>query len=643
MPNCTKKQNHRLFYHCRYSLKTTIIYLIVILFFCQIGYSQELTNATASQKGNPVTAPLAPTITRIWIGTNSKWDYEYNWSPAGIPNNNDHIIIRPAQHQPRTPDGAYYRAHAKTLTIEEGASLEIPLFSVLFVTSYINIKGTLKMDYLSEIIQEENISNTGTVTIEARSQKISRYDYSYWSSPVTLASGFTLGKLSPNTLPDKYFRWQPTIANGHGNWISVDSTTTMVPGIGYSIRGPQTFPPNPTTRDYFYTKITGTPNNGDITVPIVVGTDANVGGNVTADDDQWNLIGNPYPSAVDITLFLNNPANSALLDGTIYIWTHSRPLSNHVPSPFYGTYMYNYTAADYSTINKFGATSTVQGYYGVSSKYIAPRQAFFVKGLANGNAKFTNNMRADGVYLTRFARTASNTKTDTKKPSATSPEPEQHRIWLNLTNESGAFRQILVGYHTEATMGFDRSLDGQSFGNSGVTFYSIIPEMHLTIQARSLPFEQDQIPLGFTADTQNTYQIGIDHLDGIADSQAIYLEDKLQNSIFDLRTAPYSFTSEAGTFNNRFVLRFTNGTLGTNECSLKNEITLLRGNELTVHSATEKIKAITAFDLLGRKIATYKNIPKNEVTLKSIKKSRRMVFLKITLESGITVDRKTLF
>jgi hypothetical protein len=53
---------------------------------------------------------------------------------------------------------------------------------------------------------------------------------------------------------------------------------------------------------------TGIPNNGIITISI--------GGT-----GSFNLIGNPYPSALDASQFLST--NSGVLGGTIYFWTHS--------------------------------------------------------------------------------------------------------------------------------------------------------------------------------------------------------------------------------------------------------------------------------------------------------------------------------
>ncbi|THF51291.1 hypothetical protein E6C50_05850 [Flavobacterium supellecticarium] len=598
----------------------------------------QLTNGCTASK--PVSVNNK---SKVWQGNNGNWNDPNNWLPVGVPTSDNCVIIKPTSNS-STINGTNYEAQAKTLTVRTNGRLDIPATNGIKVVNKIDVKnnGTLNVDNNASIVQVDNVENSGNVNIRRTTKPMYRYDFTYWNSPVTLASGYTLAMLSPNTLGDKYMKWQPTINGGYGNWISVNNATAMDPRMGYIVRAPQTFDLSPNNKTPYTATFVGTPNNGDITIPIAIGTDANVGGGVTVDDDQWNLIGNPYASAIDVVSFLTDNTNKTLVDGTVYIWTHNTPIGNTNPSPFYGTYAYNYTAADYATVNKFGATATAATGGSAPSRYIASGQAFFVKGLANGNAKFTNSMRVTGKN-DNFMKNGG-TPINPETQSVAGGESEKHRIWLNLANENGAFSQILVGYDEEATMDFDRGLDGQSFGGNGVTFYSTIPDMNLTIQARPLPFNQeDQIPLGFNANAQNTYQIGIDHLDGIFDTHAIYLEDKTTNTIHDLRTAPYSFTSAAGTFNERFVLRFTNGTLGNGDFSLENGIKVLRGNELAVNSANERIKNITAFDVLGRKIDEYKNVGENEIALKNVKKSSSVVLLKITLENGATVDRKTIF
>jgi hypothetical protein len=57
-----------------------------------------------------------------------------------------------------------------------------------------------------------------------------------------------------------------------------------------------------------------------------------------------NLVGNPYPSALDANLFLIE--NSVNLDGTIYLWTHNA-ITNNL-----------YTSDDYATYNLLGGVGT---------------------------------------------------------------------------------------------------------------------------------------------------------------------------------------------------------------------------------------------------------------------------------------------
>src|SRR5690606_23624541 len=121
----------------------------------------------------------------------------------------------------------------------------------------------------------------------------------------------------------------------------------------------------------------GKPNNGIITLPIARG-DWNGGTYVngvsptlgTNDDDNWNLIGNPYPSAIDAIDFLTANPN---IEGFINIWTHGNLPSSSVSDPFYNDYVYNYTSNDYITYNATGASTGPATYNG----FIPAGQGFF--------------------------------------------------------------------------------------------------------------------------------------------------------------------------------------------------------------------------------------------------------------------------
>ncbi|UUC44817.1 hypothetical protein [Flavobacterium cerinum] len=569
-------------------------------------------------------------IYKKWNGTDHNWNNPSNWLPVGVPSTDNNVFINPTTTNNYPIVSGI--AQAGKLTVK--GRLDI-VSGAIRISNKIDVQqsGSFTVHNNAEIIQTDNdVQNSGIVAIKRTTRPMYRYDFTYWNSPVTLSSGFTLGMLSPNTLADKYMKWQPTLnGGGNGNWTSVNANTVMDPKTGYIVRAPQSFNLNPNNKTPYTATFTGTPNNGDLLVPIIVGT-------MSGNDDQWNLIGNPYPSAIDVMSFVNNTSNMGLLDGTIYLWTHNSPPSGTAPNPFYGSYTYNYTASDYATINLLGATVTALG-NPVPSRYIASGQSFFIKGLRNGNALFSNYIRVIGNN-NHFMKTGNTPNGQTISDEAV----ERKRIWLNLTNKSGTFSQILIGYDKDATLDFDRGLDGELFGGNEATLYSIIPDNQLAIQARPLPFNNgDQVELGYKTEIASDYEIGIDHFDAFFENKTIYLEDKITNTIHDLKTAPYSFISDSGAFNDRFILRFNNITLGHNSFSPENSIQIVSRDELTVSSSIEKIKDLTVYDLLGRKIDEYLNTNENEIVLKNVKKISGVILLKITLENGTTLYRKTFF
>lgn len=484
----------------------------------------------------------------------------------------------------------------------------------------------LFFDNLSSLLQESDVENTGTITYRRFSQPMFKSDYTYWSSPVT---GQNIRTFSPLTNIIRYYSYNALIDNWHQLFLATDPSPVhlMVPARGYIVRGPESF--NNTTQTIFQGLFTGVPNNGTYTHAV----------DATGTSD-WNLLGNPYPSALDIHAFLLDPLNENVLDATVYLWTHNTPYTNGQYSPNdYATY--NFTGA---TMTGFG-TPVAGSNPTVPSRYIASGQGFFIGALQSGVATFSNTMRVAGNNMS-FFRTAATTSVTESADAIT--DLERHRLWLHITNPTtNAFKQALVGYVEGATDGLDRGFDGKTAsGANGLNIYTFAATTKLGTQGKALPFvESDVIPLGFSASTAGMYQIGLTHFDGLFDSQTVYLEDLHLQVIHDLKAGPYTFTTPTGTHDNRFVVRFTNQTLGVGDVVVPaNSVWVYKeATSLHVSSATTSLSSVELYDVRGRLLAAKNDLNGLTTSFDALELASQVLLVRVTTSDGVVVLRRVVF
>ncbi|AWK04502.1 hypothetical protein HYN56_09760 [Flavobacterium crocinum] len=225
---------------------------------------------------------------------------------------------------------------------------------------------------------------------------------------------------------------------------------------------------------------------------------------------------------------------------------------------------------------------------------------------------------------------------------------DRHRVWLNLTNTEGIFKQLLIGYIAGATNGWDSSFDAVSLdGNKLADFYSINSNKKLAIQGRALPLEiTDKIPLGYRSAVTGNLTISIDHADGDLANQDIYILDKKNNTTHNLRNGGYTFFTQTGTFNDRFEMRYqADQKLGIDEIgSLTQELTVISKNKIiSVNSRDTLLKEVSVFDITGKLLHNSRRIDTFNLEINDIQSGTQIVLVKTTLENGNIITKKVIF
>jgi hypothetical protein len=498
----------------------------------------------------------------------------------------------------------------------------------LTVQTTVNVTGgSLTFEDQSSLYQVLDVTNapgvysggnSGSIAYRRTTTPLFRFDYTYWSTPVNPQNLLAVSPLSPANL---FFDYNASTSSWQ--YVLSPGTTNMIPAKGYIFRAPNTYPVGAPATPLAYTAtFNGVPNNGTITLPVVGGA------------SQMNLLGNPYPSALSADAFLVDPANAATLSGSLYFWTHNTPITNN-----------NYSGSDYAIYNYLGGTvggvptgaATNPGLnMSVPNGKIASGQGFFIKGLVNGTATFRNSMRIPGDN-NQFFRMSSETTDSTS---------DKNRYWLDISNADGLFKQVLVGYVNEATVGIDRLFDAEMVDNgSAILLYTLADNAKLTIQGRPTFTTNDVVSLGYKSNIVGSYTIRLSMFDGLFDSQTVYLEDTLLGVIHDLKQADYTFATQVGTFDNRFKLRYTTESLGNDDPVLDaNTVIVYKNNQgLHINSGVALMNNVTIFDIRGRQIAQKENIEASETLFTNLPSTSQVLLIKIKGVDGSEVIKKFVY
>jgi hypothetical protein len=467
---------------------------------------------------------------------------------------------------------------------------------VVFVKQNLELKEATSNFYLrkeSQLVQGTTSpgANSGLGTLSVFQEgSVNNFSYNYWCSPVgnvvtstsvnnpfgisqlgvpstsistTLANpiaGFD-GLASPFSISTRWIYKFIAQSNYYG-WVQVGSASTLNAGEGFTMKGSSgtdTTPVdgvqnNPGSSQRY--DFRGKPNDGTIDIPVLV--------------DKLTLTGNPYPSAINLKLFLDSEPNCT---GTAYFWEQDKTVYSHYVADYkggYGTYISGklmsstgtYVPATYFSYDGAGnQVPTISTPGNNFERHYSPiGQGFMIRGLVAGNVQMKNIYRVhkkEGVNTNSQFEKRANYKTS-------STEIKTPQIRFNTVLDNGPISQMLLMFDPSSTDGFDRAMDARSPNNGPANTYFSFDNKEYLIDV--IPFEMDKkIAIGFRNKIQANYKITVNEMVNLDEIENVYLHDKIADTYHDVKNSFYDLTLPAGSNNNQYEITFKNTTLGVKD------------------------------------------------------------------------------
>lgn len=547
---------------------------------------------------NSATVMVSLNATTNWTGAaNTNWNNAANWT-CGLPHADSDVTINAGTNQPFIASDV----SIKSLTIGSSATLTLTTDFDLTVANAIANSGTLNVQNNANLIQIDNVANTGSgiTNVYRKSSDLYRLDYTMWSSPVTGSQ--SLLDFSPLTsvTPSSRFYTYNTATDQY-NSITNPANATFNTGEGILIRMPNNWPAYSAIVDGtpYAGQFKGTPNNGTYTHAMSIAKNG------------YNAVGNPYPSALNVANFIdaNIVIGNENIDGTLWFWRKTNDASN---------------LTSYSTITKAGIV------YGNSNLSLYPDhfvissgQGFIVKAKTN-TLNFNNAMRS-ASNVNQFFKTAVDNK-----------------YWLELTNSNmESYGQNLIAYIPKATLDYDNGYDGLFINDSKTAIMTLAGNKEVVIQARPEFDNQDVLPIIFKTDLAGTYTINLSNSEGIFNSgQNIYLKDNNTGKTQILNKGSYTFTTAVGNFTNRFEISYQSTLSVANPVFNENQVVVYKKDQnLTINSGFVIMDNVQVFDVRGRLLFHKKEVNATEITINT-GGTNEILLVKITSQNSEVVTKK---
>jgi hypothetical protein len=296
----------------------------------------------------------------------------------------------------------------------------------------------------------------------------------------------------------------------------------MTPGMGVSINTPGNL----------VIDVQGAPQQSDVTYNVVNG--------------QGNLIGNPFPSTLDLDKFIGD--NTSNIGGsTVY-------------------YNKQGTTVSYSTLG--GGISVPDVYGDHRERFMAHSNAFWVNATSNV-ILFNNTQRECRPELQITGALGG-----TFYAASQSDNPNNLRIRIQEENSS-LFDEMLIAKEANTLDGID-NYDANKWMLTESTpqpyIYSMVDGQSLVINAMPNT-EGKMIPLGLITTTAGACSLSLHHSDAFADeTSSLELEDRFTGVFYNLKVTPkVSFHLPQGNIGSRFFLHIGNTMTSINTTNNRND------------------------------------------------------------------------
>lgn len=295
---------------------------------------------------------------------------------------------------------------------------------------------------------------------------------------------------------------------------------------------------------------------------------------ITREKYGWNLVGNPFPSAMGATTTATSSAN--------FLNVNALQLDPN----YAGLYLWDHSNLEYKIINNSGAT--------LVKDYLQAGQGFIVKSKSGGG---TISFSA-GMCMHQTG--------ETLLKSSKSPWPTLNLVAETDEDESGT----VITFNPEMTKGLDVTYDaGMNKANPQLALYSrLVEDNGVDFAIQCLPdVEQGLIvPLGLDAGTGISVTFNA-IFNNWFETGTVFLEDRSANKMIalDAENSSYTFvTDPQKTGIGNFYLHFNAALAGEDTRDASIESVRITGNRnegtIRVLGRIDQGSTLRVFDLSGR-------------------------------------------